>query len=100
MVTCGGTNANAALIAAGHADTYYQFCSESEFGGEAWTGCSSPPPPPPPPPGDCDPAYPTVCIPSPPPDLDCADIPQRHFRVLAPDPHNFDGDGDGIACEG
>ena len=101
VVTCGGTNANAALIAAGHADTYYQFCSESEFGGEAWTGCSSPPPPPPPPPpGDCDPAYPDVCIPSPPPDLDCADVSPRNFQVLAPDPHHFDGDGDGIGCEG
>lgn len=44
MVTCGGTNANAALIASGHADTYYIFCDASEFGGEAWTGCPTPPP--------------------------------------------------------
>jgi hypothetical protein len=49
--------------------------------------------------GRCDPAYPTVCIPPPPPDLDCADIPYRRFRVLPPDPHHFDGDGDGIGCE-
>ena len=48
---------------------------------------------------DCDPAYPDVCIPSPPPDLDCKDIPDRKFRVLPPDPHNFDGDGNGIGCE-
>jgi micrococcal nuclease len=47
----------------------------------------------------CDPAYPGVCIPSPPPDLDCADISYRHFQVLAPDPQNFDGDHNGIGCE-
>jgi micrococcal nuclease len=27
--------------------------------------------------GSCDPSYPTVCIPSPPPDLDCGDVPYR-----------------------
>lgn len=51
-------------------------------------------------PGSCDPAYPTVCIPPPPPDLDCGDIPYRRFTVLASDPHRFDGDHDGIGCEG
>ena len=51
-------------------------------------------------PAGCDPAYPGVCIPPPPPDLDCADIPYRRFTVLAPDPHRFDGDHDGIGCEG
>jgi hypothetical protein len=39
----------------------------------------------------------------PPPDLNCADIPYRNFRVLwnvpDPDPHRFDGDHDGIGCE-
>jgi micrococcal nuclease len=49
--------------------------------------------------GSCDAAYPTVCIPPPPPDLDCADVPHRRFAVLAPDPHRFDGDHDGIGCE-
>jgi hypothetical protein len=49
--------------------------------------------------GGCDPAYPTVCIPSPPPDLDCGDVPYTNFRVRPPDPHNFDGDGDGRGCE-
>jgi hypothetical protein len=49
--------------------------------------------------GDCDPAYPTVCIPPPPPDLDCGDIPYRRFDVLAPDPHDLDREGDGIGCE-
>jgi hypothetical protein len=48
---------------------------------------------------NCDPSYPTVCIPPPPPDLDCRDIPFRHFRVEKPDPHGFDGDGDHIGCE-
>ena len=51
--------------------------------------------------GDCDPSYPTVCIP---PiwvsgDLDCGDISYRRFQVVPPDPHNFDGDFDGIGCE-
>jgi micrococcal nuclease len=50
-------------------------------------------------PGDCDPAYPTVCIPSPPPDLNCGGIPYRDFTVLPADPHGFDGDNDGIGCE-
>ncbi len=100
VVYCDGTNANAAMISSGHAETFYDFCSASEFGSKAWTGCSSPPPPPPPPPQeDCDPAYPDVCIPSPPPDLDCGDISYRNFRVFPPDPHHFDGDDDGIGCE-
>ena len=51
-------------------------------------------------PRGCDPSYPTVCIPPPPPDLDCGEIPHRRFEVLAPDPHRFDGDKDGIGCEG
>ncbi|MFP4006775.1 MAG: excalibur calcium-binding domain-containing protein [Spirulinaceae cyanobacterium] len=50
---------------------------------------------------NCDPAYPDpdVCIPSPPPDLDCGEIEYRNFTVLPPDPHRFDGDKDGIGCE-
>ena len=78
------------------------------------TTTTAPPPPPPPPTtvapvpvvppttagGACDPAYPTVCIPPAPPDLDCGDIPYRRFTVLAPDPHGFDGnDNDGLGCE-
>ena len=48
----------------------------------------------------CDPAYPEVCIPSPPPDLNCKDIKFRKFKVLPPDPHNFDSrDKDGVGCE-
>jgi micrococcal nuclease len=50
--------------------------------------------------GNCDPSYPTVCIPPYPPDLDCKDIPYRRFQVNPPDPHFFDGDYDGLGCEG
>jgi micrococcal nuclease len=55
------------------------------------------------PPTNCAPSYPDVCIPPPPPDLDCSQIPYRNFRVIytvpQPDPHRFDGDHDGIGCE-
>jgi len=47
----------------------------------------------------CAAEYPYVCIPPPPPDLDCADIPYRNFTVLPPDRHHFDTDDDGIGCE-
>ena len=47
----------------------------------------------------CDPSYPGVCIPAPPPDLDCGDVSVRRFRVVGADPHRFDVDGDGLGCE-
>lgn len=47
----------------------------------------------------CDPAYPDVCIPPSPPDLDCADFTFRRFKVLPLDPHRFDADGNGVGCE-
>lgn len=47
----------------------------------------------------CDPAYPTLCIPSPPPVIDCGYTPARNFPVLWPDPQNLDRDKDGIGCE-
>lgn len=50
--------------------------------------------------GNCDPAYPNVYIKSPPPDLNCPDVPHEHFKALPPDPHGFDRDGNGIGCEG
>lgn len=50
--------------------------------------------------GNCSAAYPDFCIPAPPPDLDCDDIPQKEFTVLQPDPHKFDREQDGIGCEG
>ena len=49
--------------------------------------------------GGCDTSYPTVCIPPPPPDLDCGEITPRRFDVVPPDPHGFDGDNDGVGCE-
>lgn len=53
----------------------------------------------------CHPSYPDFCIPPPPPDLDCRDIAanRKPFRVRHdvrnPDPHRFDRDRDGRACE-
>ncbi len=48
----------------------------------------------------CDRSYPDYCIPPPPPDLDCPDIRgKKPFRVRRPDPHHFDRDRDGWACE-
>ncbi len=62
---------------------------------------SPPPPTPTPRPAgrNCDASYPDVCIPPPPPDLDCGDISYRNFRVVGRDPHRFDGDNDGVGCE-
>lgn len=48
---------------------------------------------------ECDPSYPTICLPSPPPDLDCPQIPYQDFAVVPPDPHGLDADEDGIGCE-
>jgi micrococcal nuclease len=52
---------------------------------------------------DCAPAYANVCIPPPPPDLDCGEIREQYgcgIEVIShPDPHSIDGDGDGIGCE-
>ncbi len=48
---------------------------------------------------NCDPSYPSVCIPLYPPDLDCGEIRHTNFKVVQPDPHGFDGDKDGIGCE-
>jgi hypothetical protein len=53
------------------------------------------PPPPPDKPANCHPAYPTVCIPPAPPDLDCKDVSYTNFKVLSPDPHRFDQNKDG-----
>ncbi len=48
---------------------------------------------------NCDPSYPDICVPPPPPDLDCKDIQYKKFKVLLPDPHRFDGNKNGIGCE-
>jgi len=57
------------------------------------------PVPVPPPAAGCDASYPDFCIPPGPPDLDCADVSERRFTVLAPDPHGFDGNKDGVGCQ-
>jgi uncharacterized repeat protein (TIGR01451 family) len=54
--------------------------------------------------GNCDPHYPTVCIPPLPPDLDCADLSFNRFRTVhdtptTPDPHSLDNNFDGIGCQ-
>jgi endonuclease YncB( thermonuclease family) len=53
--------------------------------------------------GGCDPGYAGGCVPHYPPDLDCADIRARGIptpvRVVGPDPHGLDGDGDRLGCE-
>ncbi|HYN89265.1 MAG TPA: hypothetical protein VER55_12070 [Ardenticatenaceae bacterium] len=66
---------------------------------EAGTPAPTPPVTSQPTPSNCDPSYPHICIPPPPPDLDCEDIVFRHFQVLPPDPHDLDPDGNGVGCE-
>jgi micrococcal nuclease len=48
----------------------------------------------------CEVSYPDVCIPPPPPNLDCGEVAYHRFTVYPPDLHRFDGDYDGIGCEG
>ena len=48
---------------------------------------------------NCDASYPDFCIASPPPNLNCPDIPQKRFTVSGSDPHEFDRDNDGIGRE-
>lgn len=60
------------------------------------------PAPPPAPSADCDPSYPDFCLA---PswvigDMNCGDVPHRRFTVYAPDSHGFDGNSDGVGCEG
>ena len=110
-VYCGNKVLNWELLYNGYAKILTPYCSTSEFSGEPWAkryGCSpksdssSQTPAPAktnPTKNSCDPSYPDFCIPSPPPDLDCKDIPQKRFTVLQPDPHRFDGNKDGIGCE-
>src|SRR3989338_8972298 len=112
-VYCESGVINEMLLDNGYANILTPYCSTSEFSGENWAqdfGCgssskststqssqttkpsttqsqSST--------SNCDPSYPDFCIPSPPPDLDCKDIPQKRFTVLQPDPHGFDIDDDG-----
>jgi hypothetical protein len=53
--------------------------------------------------GECDPSYAEPCILPEAPDLDCDDVyglGLGSITVYPPDPHGFDGNGDGIGCEG
>lgn len=114
VVWCEDKRLNEETIKQSYASLYSYYCSQSEFGDDAWAvnlGCTQYQPVPSQTTstpsdkttnkstGNCDTAYPTVCIPSPPPDLDCSDISYRRFEVRSPDPHRFDGDRDGIGCE-
>lgn len=65
-----------------------------------------PPQQPPAQPSNCDPSYLDVCIPSGSADYDCAggsgngpNYISGPIRVLPPDPHGLDSDGDGWGCE-
>ena len=105
-VYCGDKVLNSELLYNGYANILTQYCATSEFSDEAWAqtyGCGIKIQPLTPSTqtkeNNCDPSYPDFCIPPPPPDLDCKDIPQKRFTVLPPDPHRFDGDKDGIGCE-
>ena len=51
-------------------------------------------------PGGCDSSYPDICINANSAKLTCFDTPFKNFKVLSPDRHKFDSDGDGIGCEG
>jgi len=103
VIYCNGINLNEAVIESGYGYLDSGFCDKSEFATHGWAhGCPktqviSPQTETQQP--SCDPSYPDFCIPSPPPDLDCKDIPQKRFTVIGSDPHRFDGDKDGIGCE-
>lgn len=49
---------------------------------------------------NCNPHYPDVCVPLPPPDLGRGEMPFCRFRVAGCDPHRFGGDGDGSCWQG
>jgi hypothetical protein len=51
-------------------------------------------------PKGCDTSYPDICISITSAKLSCFDIPYKNFKVLLPDRHEFDSDGDSIGCEG
>lgn len=57
------------------------------------------PEPEPQPDRNCDPNYTGACIAPYPPDLDCGEVAAEDFRSVGSDPHGFDGDDDGLACE-
>ncbi|MGQ0802239.1 MAG: thermonuclease family protein [Actinomycetota bacterium] len=85
-----------------HVDEFVALQREARDAGRGlWGSCDVPTQPATAGPGtaECDASYPDACIPPPPPDLDCADVVERAFRVEGGDPHRFDSDGNGIGCE-
>lgn len=48
---------------------------------------------------NCDAAYPDFCISQSLSNLKCQDVKQHNFKVLPPDPYNFDRNKDGVGCE-
>ena len=118
LVYCHGLNINEAVIQLGLASIYERSYSIFEFGNSEWAqkhGCS----------GfvntynnnniatskgesdsiceeavsSCDSSYPDLCIPPPPPDLDCKDVKESNFTVRLPHQYRFDGNKDGVGCE-
>lgn len=82
-----------------YVELFTKFQTEAREAERGLWGLADAEPGPAPPNGNCDGSYPDVCIPPPPPDLDCPEIAHRNFRVLPPDPHRFDGNKDGFGCE-
>jgi len=102
VIYCNGLNLNEELLDAGLGEISFNFCHTSEFSNDSWAqkhGCPILEPSEIIPEQSCDPSYPDVCIPVYPPDLDCGEISYSNFKVISPDKHGFDGDGDGIGCE-
>jgi micrococcal nuclease len=107
-----GLHVNAALVADGYAQVathppnvaYTHELLElqraaRDAGRGLWSACGLKLQPTPTTADGCDPSYPDICIPPPPPVLNCGDIPRRRFAVMAPDAHGFDGNGNGIGCQ-
>jgi micrococcal nuclease len=85
-----------------HADEFVTLqASAREADRGLWSACGAPTRPSPAGRSDtrCEVSYPDVCIPPPPPDLDCGEVSERFFTVEGADPHRFDADGNGIGCE-
>ena len=120
VVNCQGLNINEAVIQSGLDSICERFCPISEFGNSEWAqkhDCRGS--------GfvniyndnkiapskgesddifketvsNCDSSYLDLCIPLPPPDLDCKDVKESNFTVRRSDQHRFDGDQDSVGCE-
>lgn len=111
VVYCEGVNVNEAILDNNLADIYQNFCDISEFADTNWAqehGCSN---------NRSDDTNDNdqkenlvesdsgvndnaVDISDTSKDLDCKDFDEKNIPVGDDDPHNLDGDGDGIGCEG